>query len=164
MRSWKFPYKRSMFTKSTAISIRGLRLHRSHCEYQNSSCCTPQLYICTTGCWTSILAGKNPKFAIAQGYWIGQLPPDLRNMTFGTLSLLRFSPLVEWCRTQLLRVEWVAHGSPDISIKQNWIQHWWGLKFLLHPKDAPVKVLVVSQFAPDKSAAAKDKLANTKQD
>ncbi len=37
-------------------------------------------------------------------------------------------------------------------------------KIPLHPRDAPVKVLVVSPFASDKSAAAKAKMANTKQD
>jgi len=43
----------------------------------------------SSGCHQPLIKGKLPKIAIANGLWIGQLPPHLTNMTYGTRSLLR---------------------------------------------------------------------------
>jgi hypothetical protein len=147
--------------RNLLLSPRGLQLHRNQCEDLNSCCCSPKLYICTTGCLKSIRAGTTPKFAIAQGNWIGQLPPHLRNMTYGTLSLLR--PVQSFGRMVSYSSSASGMGGTRLtghlySTKLNTTLV--RSKIPLHPRDAPVKVLVVSPFASDKSAAAKAKMAN----
>ena len=79
--SSSFPRDRRF--KHILLSPRGLHLHRRNCD-KNSCDCVPHLRICKKQCYSKLERGNLPKYAIANGNWIGQLPPDLRKMTFGT--------------------------------------------------------------------------------
>ena len=50
--------------------------------------CECRLIFCQD-CYRALKQKRLPKFAIANGNWFGQLPPNLQNMTYGTLALLR---------------------------------------------------------------------------
>ena len=52
----------------------------------------PHLFICNlsqNSCLRKLKAGKLQKFAIANENWVKQLPTELQNMSFGSLSLMR---------------------------------------------------------------------------
>ncbi len=76
--------------KNLLLSPRGIKMPTCLCQVKEISCCIPLLYICeSSGCWQSLRRGTIPKFAIAQGNWIGQLPEELRSTTFGSRCLIR---------------------------------------------------------------------------
>lgn len=152
--------------KYLLLSPRGLLVHVDDCQQKSDCCCSPQLNICVaSGCLQALRRGKCPKFAIAQGNWIGQLPPHLSNMAYGTLALLR--PIQSFGRM----VSYSSSTSPTGGTRLTGHLYSTRLnttlvrqRIPLEPRDAPVKVLLVSQFASDKSASARAKIARTKQD
>lgn len=150
--------------RNLLLSPRGLELHRDDCTQPSDLCCVPKLHICKSGCIKSIRKGTTPNFAIAQGNWIGQLPLCLRNMTYGTLSLLRpiqsFGRMVSYSSSSGMGGTRLTGNLYSTKLNTTLVRS----KIPLHSKDDPVKCLVVSPFASDKSAAAKEKMANTKQD
>ena len=152
--------------KNLLLSPRGLEKHSLDCEETPGCRCSIKLYICNeSGCLKALYKGTVPKFAIAQGNWIGQLPSPLNNMSYGTLSLLR--PIQSFGRI----VSYSSTASPTGGTRLT--GHLYSTKLNttlvrqtvpLQPRDAPVKVLLVSPFATDKSASARAKIASTKQD
>ena len=74
------------------LSPNGILLHSSNCSNAENCRCTPHLFICNlsqNSCLTKLKAGKLQKFAIANENWVKQLPTELQNMSFGSLSLMR---------------------------------------------------------------------------
>jgi hypothetical protein len=72
------------------LSSSGVEMHRLSCYNPLNCSCEPLFCICKQwGCYQSLRRNTIPKFAIANGLYIGQLPEELRNMTRGTLDLLR---------------------------------------------------------------------------
>ncbi|EFX67084.1 hypothetical protein DAPPUDRAFT_115765 [Daphnia pulex] len=152
--------------KHLLLSPRGLLMHVGDCQQKSDCCCSPQLNICVaSGCLQALRREKCPKFAIAQGNWIGQLPPHLSNMAYGTLALLR--PIKSFGRM----VSYSSSTSPTGGTRLTGHLYSTRLnttlvrqRIPLEPRDAPVKALLVSPFASDKSASARAKIARTKQD
>ena len=152
--------------KHLLLSLRGLSMHVGDCQQKTDCCCSPQLNICVaSGCLLALRRGKCLKFAIAQENWIGQLPPHLSNMAYGTLALLR--PIQSFGRM----VSYSSSLSPTGGTRLTGHLYSTRLnttlvrqRIPLEPRDAPVKVLLVSPFASDKSASARAKIARTKQD
>ena len=76
--------------KNLLLSPRGLKTPDCDCQLKQNLCCVYRFYICETpGCFQSLRRGTIPKFAIAQGNWIGLLPKELQNMTYGSRCLIR---------------------------------------------------------------------------
>ncbi|KZS05303.1 Uncharacterized protein APZ42_031547 [Daphnia magna] len=106
-----------------------------------------QIYICDEStipsCFKTLKREKLPKLAIANGNWVGQLPADLRKMSFGTRSLMRsvqtFVRITAFTGTI---------GPGGSSLKGH----------------TPVRVLVVSPFTSDAATFYKGKIASTKAD
>lgn len=109
-------------------------------------------------------AGKLPKFAIANGNWVGQLPTELQNMSFGSLSLMR--PIQSYGRLKTFQGTTGPGGSslkghvystplPTALVTQ---------KVPIQPENSVVRVRVVSPFTSDTSALYKGKMASTKKD
>ena len=126
--------------------------------------CECRLIFCQD-CYRALKQKRLPKFAIANGNWFGQLPPNLQNMTYGTLALLRpiqtFGRLVEF------------HGRGSVTYGSRLTGHMYSAKLdtplirnkvPLKPIDAPVRVVVLSPFTSNETAAKKAKIAVTKAD
>lgn len=61
-----------------------------NCQVKKEDCCTPLLDVfLKPGYYQALRRGTIPKYVIAQGNCIGQLPEGLRNMTYGNRSLIR---------------------------------------------------------------------------
>ena len=57
------------------LSTRGVRKHKGNCELETSCKCVPKLFICEKfGCLAALKRKSVPRFAIANGNWIGKLP------------------------------------------------------------------------------------------
>jgi hypothetical protein len=66
--------------------------HVQSCVASENCQCTPKMYFCNqtrSSCMQRLQIWKIPKFSIAIGNWVGELPPDLRKMSYGSLSLKR---------------------------------------------------------------------------
>lgn len=147
--------------KNILLSPRGLQIfdHVPPARETNSSVIV-KICICT-GCLHPLRRGCIPKFAIANGNWIGQLPTQLRDMTFGSRCLLR--PVQSFGRMACF-----YHGSGTrltghvYSNKLNvpMIR----AKVPIQPTEVPVRVIVVSPFTSDSTAFARAKIASIKQD
>jgi hypothetical protein len=124
------------------------------------------LRIChQAGCVSALKRGVIPKFSIANGNWIGQLPPSLRSMSYGTRCLLR--PVQSFGRITTFTSSKCPTGGSRLT------GHMYSVKLNtqivrtsvpLDTKDSPVRVLVLSPFASDASAALQAKIAQAKSD
>ena len=153
--------------KNVLLSPNGILIHSSNCSNAKNCKCTPHLYICDisrNSCLLKLKAGKLPKFSIANGNWVGQLPTELQNMSFGSLSLMR--PIQSYGRVTTFQGTTGPGGSslkghvystplPTALVAQ---------KVPIQPGNSVVRVLVVSPFTSDPSALYKGKMASTKED
>jgi len=153
--------------KNVLLSPNGILIHSSNCSNAKNCRCTPHLYICDisrNSCLPKLKAGKLPKFSIANGNWVGQLPTELQNMSFGSLSLMR--PIQSYGRVTTFQGTTGPGGSslkghvystplPTALVAQ---------KVPIQPGNSVVRVLVVSPFTSDPSALYKGKMASTKED
>jgi hypothetical protein len=151
--------------QNVLLASNGVLLHTSTCKNKDLCRCTPALYICDqsrNSCLPKLKSGKLPKFAIANGNWVGQLPAELQNMTFGSLSLMR--PVQSYGRVTTFQGTTGPGGSslkghvystplPTAFVVQ---------KLPIQPSDSVVRVLVVSPFTSDASALNKGKIASTR--
>ncbi len=150
--------------QNVLLAPNGVLLHTSTFNNEEQCRCTPHLYICyqsRNSCFPKLKAGKLPKFAIANGNWVGQLQVELQNMSFGSLSLMR--PVQSYRRVTTFQGTTEPGGSslkghvystplPTALVTQ---------KVPIQPSDSVVRVLVVSPFTSDASALNKGKIAST---
>jgi hypothetical protein len=121
---------------------------------------TNGLRIChQAGCVAALKRGVIPKFSIANGNWIGQLPSPLRSMSYGTRCLLR--PIQSFGRITTFTSGKCPTGGSRLtghvySVKLNSQLLRTSVPF--DAKDSPVRVLVLSPFASDASAAFQAKI------
>jgi hypothetical protein len=124
------------------------------------------LRIChQAGCVSALKRGVIPKFSIANGNWIGQLPISLRPMSYGTRCLLR--PVQSFGRITTFTSSKCPTGGSRLtghvySVKLN--SQIVRTSVPLDTRDTPVRVLVLSPFASDASAAIQAKIAQAKSD
>jgi hypothetical protein len=125
----------------------------------------PNLYTCDqsrNSCLPKLKAGKLPKFFIANGNWVGQLPRELQSMSFGSLSLMR--PVKSYGRVTTFQGTSGPGGSslkghvystplPTAIVTQ---------KVPIQPSNSVVRVLVVSPFTSEALALNKGKIASTR--
>ncbi len=144
--------------RNILLSPRGLIHHRQE------DGCKSRLIFCHD-CLRALNQKRLPKFAIANGNWCGQLPEDLRKLTYGTLSLLR--PIQTFGRV----VEFHGRGSTKYGSRLTGHMYSTRLdtplirnKVPLKPTDAPVRVVVLSPFSSNETAAKRAKIAITKAD
>lgn len=150
--------------KDLLLSPRGVK--KSTCTCQGSTCkgrgsCSPLLYVCVSGCWQALRRGSIPKFAIAQGNYVGQLPEELRSMTFGSRCLIRpmqsFGRLASFYNGGGMRLTGHVYSNKlNTPIVRK--------KLPINPGDVPIRVLVVSPLATDASTAARARMAAIKQE
>ena len=148
--------------KELLLSPRGVKRSQCNCVEKNQDCCTPLLNICLDpGCYQALSRGTIPKYAIAQGNWIGQLPEELRNMTYGSRSLIRpmhsFGCLAAYKNGGGMRLTGHVYSN---KLNTPLVRS----KLPLNPSDVPVRVLVVSPLATDASAFSRAKMASLKED
>ena len=148
--------------KNLLLSPRGMKTPNCECPLKNNSCCVYQLYICeTTGCFQALRKGKIPKYAVAQGNWIGQLPEDLRNMTYGTRCLIRpmqsFGRLAAFYNGGGMRLTGHVYSN---KLNAPLVRK----KLPINPSEVPVRVLVVSPLATDASVLSRARMASIKED
>ena len=95
--------------------------------------CRCRLVFCQD-CYRSLKQKLLPKFAIANGNWFGQLPENLRDMTYGILALLRpiqtFGRLVEFHGRGSVNygLRLTGHMDHVSCIQLNWIRLLFGTK------------------------------------
>jgi len=144
------------------ISPRGLEIHRKNCLVKNQNCCECQLYICVTnGCLRALQHNKIPKFAIAHGNYIGQLPEAIREMTFASRSLIRpitsFGRMACYSDTSGTRLTGHVYSNRlnTALVRQ---------KLPMAPATTAIRVLIVSPMASDQTAVSRGKMASVKSD
>lgn len=147
------------------LSPRGVLHHNPSCKKPESCRCKPKLYICErANCIQNLKIGKLPKFSIANGNWVGQLPEEISNMTYGSRVLMR--PVQTFGRI-------VAFGGTAGPGGSRLTGHVYSTKLKtalvvkkvpLIPSQAPVRVLVVTPFSSDESALEQGKRAAIKAD
>lgn len=74
------------------LSPNGVVRHITSCVDKGNCKCTHKMYFCDKtrhSCLQRLKSGKLPKFSIANGNWIWELPPEMRKMSYGSLSLMR---------------------------------------------------------------------------
>ena len=154
--------------KNVLLSPGGVLTHKLQCQDAERCSCVPHLYICDhTGmrtCFNTLKQGRLPKFSIANGNWVGQLPPELSDLSFGSRSIMR--PVQAFGRI----VSFTGNTGPGGSslkghvystrLKTSLVRQ----KVPIVPGQTPVRVLVVSPFSSDANALQKGKLAATKND
>lgn len=148
--------------KSLLLSPRGLKTPNCECPLKKNSCCVYQFYICEIpGCFQALRRGTTPKYAIAQGNWIGQLPEHLRNMTYGTRCLIRpmqsFGRLAAFYNGGGMRLTGHVYSN---KLNAPLVRK----KLPINPSDVPVRVLVVSPLATDASVISRARIASIKED
>ena len=151
--------------KNVLFSPRGVHRHLSSCNQFSSCKCTPFMYICvSSGCYQQLKKGKLPKFAIANGLWIGQLPSHLKDMTYGTRSLLRpfqhFGRMVTFSGTKGVGGTILKGHIYSTKLQRNILSE----KIPLQPGQTPVRVLIVSPFTKDETAIERGRVAAIKRD
>lgn len=125
-----------------------------------------QICICSQfGCLGSLKRGRVPKFAIAQGNYIGQLPCHLRNMTHASLSLIRpvqsFGYLISYREESGNEAALKLSGHMySTRLETGMIRN----KLPLKPEDVPIRVVVTSPGCTKENMIAKGKLALMKKD
>ena len=152
-----FPEETRQLLCNILLSPRGLI-----CEGGNLN--NSRLIICHE-CLCALQKKHLPKFAIANCNWFGQLPEDIRDMTYGTLSLLcpiqTFGRIVEF------------HGRGSTKYGSRLTGHMYSTKLdtpfvrtkvPLKPSDTPVRVIVASPFTSNEAVVKKTKIAITKDD
>jgi hypothetical protein len=144
------------------ISPRGLEIHHKKCLVKYQNCCESQLYICVTnGCLTALQHNKIPKFAIAHGNYIGQLPEAIREMTFASRSLIRpitsFGRMACYSDTSGTRLTGHVYSNRlnTALVRQ---------KLPMAPATTAIRVLIVSPMASDQTAVSRGKMASVKSD
>ena len=144
------------------ISPRGVEIHRENCSIEIQNCCECKLYICVTnGCLTALQKKRIPKFAIANGNYIGQLPEAIREMTFASRSLIRpvtsFGRMGSYSDTSGTRLTGHIYSNRlnTALVRQ---------KLPMAPADTAIRVLIVSQMSSDQSTVSRAKLASVKSD
>ena len=153
------------FFENVLLSPRGVSRHTASCQESQLCSCVSQLFICTSsGCYQQLKTRKLPKYAIANGNWIGQLPSHLSNMSYGTRSLLR--PMQHFGRMVTFTGNKGAGGTilkgHVYSTKlQRKLVH---KKVPLQPGQTPVRVLVLSPFTKDETAIERGRLASIKKE
>lgn len=154
--------------KNVLLSPDGVLTHLSNCTNDGICKCVPHLHICNhTGmrtCFANLKKGKLPKFSIANGNWVGHLPSDLSDLTYGSRSIMR--PVQTFGRI----VSFSGNSGPggaslkghvySTRLKTDFVRQ----KVPIVPGQTPVRVLVVSPFSSDASAFDQGKLASTKND
>ena len=149
--------------RTLLLSPRGVELN---VQVGPHSSCSAGLRIChQAGCVSALKRNVIPKFSIANGNWIGQLPPSLRPMSYGTRCLLR--PVQSFGRITTFTSSKCPTGGSRLtghvySVKLNRQIVKTSVPF--DTKDSPVRVLVISPFASDASAAYQAKIAQAKSD
>ncbi len=144
------------------LSPRGIKIPNCDCREVKNICCFSQLYICQqAGCLQALRRGRVPKFAIAQGNWIGQLPEELRDVTYGSRCLIRpvhsFGRLASFYNGGGMRLTGHVYSN---KLNTPFVRKHLPIK----PSEVPVRVLVVSPLASDASAANRARIANIKAD
>ena len=84
------------------ISLQGVSKHKIQCPGDDFDCeCKPRLFICTTeasNCLGRLKQKKMPKYSIANGNWVGQLPNEIATMTYGTRTRSLLRPVRNFAR------------------------------------------------------------------
>lgn len=165
--------------KGILLSPRGVVHHDDNCMSLNTSdlsssrsiemcSCVSKLRICTTGshnnCFNSIFVSRKiPKFAIAQGNFIGYLPEKLDALSFGSRCLLRpvhsFGRLTSFYGKQCKSGGVSLKGHMYSSILDTCLVR---KKIPISPFDVPIRVVVVSPFCSNEKTFSCLKLASTK--
>lgn len=105
--------------------------------------------------------GKIPKFAIANGNYVGQLPSELHNLSVASRSLLRpvqsYGRLAAFFNNGGSRLTGHVHSN---KLNTALIRS----KLPLAPSDVPVRVLITSPFASNSSTIVRALLARVKED
>ena len=148
--------------KNLLLSPRGLKTPDCDCQLKQNSCCVYRFYICDKpGCFQSLRRGTIPKFAIAQGNWIGLLPKELQNMTYGSRCLIRpmqsFGRMAAFYNGRGMRLTGHVYSN---KLSTPLVRK----KLPIKPEDVPVRVLVVSPLATDASATARARMASIKKE
>lgn len=144
------------------LSPRGIQVIPSDCGTPNESHNQPQLYVCNyNGCLRTLRRRRIPKFSIANGNYIGQLPSQLQNLSYGSRCLLRpvhsFGRMATFYQTSGTRLTGhiYANKLDTVFVRK---------KLPLSPKEVPIRLVVVSPFATDASALGKAKFATMQED
>ena len=115
-------------------------------------------------CFNTLKQGRLPKFSIAYGNWVGQLPPEFSDLSFGSRSIMR--PIQTFGRIVFFTGNTGTGGSSlkchvySTRLKISLVRQ----KVPIVQGQTPVHVLVVSPFSSDASALLQGKLAATKND
>ena len=154
--------------KNVLLSPDGVLQHSLNCKNDGNCSCVPHLYICDhTGmrsCFKQLKKGKLPKFSIANGNYVGQLPPEISNLSYGSRSIMR--PIQTFGRIVAFSGNTGPAGSSlkghvySTRLKTAFVRQ----KVPIVPGQTPVRVLVVSPFSNDASALQKAKIASTQKD
>ncbi len=135
--------------KNVLLSPNGVVRHMTRCASPENCRCIPKMYFCDqnhSSCLSRLKRGKLPKFSIANGNWVGELPPDLRKMSYGSLSLMR--PVQSYGRIANFSG---TSGPGGSCLKGHVYSNRLDTAFVtktvpIIPGRSPVRVLVVSPF------------------
>ncbi len=156
-----FAFPEDVRFKGVLLSPRGVKQSNCDCQLRKNGCCFSQLYICQSACLQTLRRGKIPKFAVAQGNWIGQLPSKLRDMTYGSRCLIRpvqsFGRLASFYNGGGMRLTGHVYSN---KLNTPFVRKQLPIK----PSEVPVRVLVVSPLASDASTAVRARIASLKED
>ena len=152
--------------RHTLLSPRGIESHDLLCTPLHPCNSPAKLRIChrKKDVKTLFSEKRTPKFAIAQGNWIGQLPDNMNQMTYGTCILRpiqSFGRLTSYFGSKFAggRLRLTGHmysRKLETPIVRS--------KIPLSPSDAPTRLPVLSPFASDQSAAASAKMASVRKE
>ena len=147
------------------LSPRGLHFeHEQYCQtsMKSEACCQVKLYICESNrCLQALRRGTIPKFAIAQGNYIGQLPTGLRDLSVASRALLRpvqsYGRLAAYLNNGGTRMTGHVYSNKlNTALVRT--------KLPLLPDEVPLRVLVTSPFASDKSTSVRAKVASVSEE
>ncbi len=145
--------------KSLLLSPRGDEI----CEEGSSSSAgdnIAKMRICND-CFKSLRKSSIPKFAIANGNWIGQLPTQLRNMTFGSRCLIRpvqsFGRMASFYHGSGTRLTGHVYSN---KLNTPLVRQ----KVPIPAAEVPVRVVVLSPFTSDTTAILRGKIASIRED
>lgn len=136
--------------------------HENNCEGNSDSCCPSKLFVCEANrCLQALKRGTIPKFAIAQGNYVGQLPTELKDLTIASRSLIRpvqsHGRLAAFLNNGGYRITGHVYSN---KLNTALVRE----KLPLLPEDAPLRVLVTSPFASDRSTVLRAKVARIKEE
>ncbi|EAU82081.2 hypothetical protein CC1G_09683 [Coprinopsis cinerea okayama7 len=86
------PFHKEQYSMDLLSDNSGTRRERRHASEPIQPLEGPVLlpdanHICS-GCSTSLAKKRIPKFALANGFWVGQVPPELQDLTLGEKALV----------------------------------------------------------------------------